>query len=434
MQVSVEKTSELSRKMTVSIPEDVISQKVEARLKAFAREAKVAGFRPGKVPQNVIKAKFADRARSEVTSDMIQSSYYDALKQQDLTPAGMPHIHPVESEEGFAYTAEFEVYPEVSLSGIETVEATRLVATVEDSDFDNMVQKLREQKISWNVVERPSQAKDQVTIHFSGVSEGENFTDGKVEDYPVEIGSGKMIPGFEDQLIGLKAGDAKTFEIAFPENYGNNQTLSGKPATFEIEVVKVEEPVLPEVDAEFVKAYGIESGDVQTFYEDVRNNMERELERALHAELKTSVLDALNDHINLAVPKALVDQEINNMMQPYAENAKKYNLKLEDLNLPRDMFETQAKRRVALGLILGDIIEVQKIKADEDKVRSTIEDLAQSYENPQEVVEWYYADKKRLNDIRQVVLENQTVDWIISQIKITDKNVSFNEVMDKQRQ
>jgi trigger factor len=434
MQVSVEKTSELSRKMTVSIPEDVISQKVEARLKALAREVKVAGFRPGKVPQNVIKAKFADRARNEVTGDMIQSSYYEALQQQDLTPAGMPHIHPHDSEEGFSYTAEFEVYPTISLDGIETIEATRLVATVEDADFENMVQKLREQKTTWNTVERASQSKDRITINFSGVSEGENFTDGKVEDYPVEIGSNRMIPGFEDQLTGLKAGDSKSFEISFPEEYGSNQKLAGKPATFEIEVVKVEEPVLPEVNEEFIKQYGIESGDVQTFYDDVRNNMERELERALYAELKTSVLDALYAHVNPSVPNALVDQEINTMMEPYAENAKKYNLKLEDLNLPRDMFETQAKRRVALGLILGDIIEQQQIKIDEDKVRSTIEDLAQSYENPKEVVEWYYADKKRLTDIRQVALENQTVDWIISQIKLTDKNVGFSEIMDKQRQ
>lgn len=434
MQVSVEKTSELSRKMTVSIPEDVISQKVDARLKALGREVKVAGFRPGKVPQNVIKAKFGDRARNEVTGDMIQSSYYDAIKQQDLNPAGMPHIHPVESETGFSYTAEFEVYPEISLEGLEKVEAIRPVATVADADFDGMVQKLREQKITWNEVERISQSKDRISINFSGMSEGENFTDGKVENYPVEIGSNKMIPGFEDQLIGLKAGDSKTFEVSFPESYGNNQNLSGKPATFEIEVIKVEEPVLPEINAEFVKEYGIDSGDAQTFYDDVRNNMERELERALRAELKTSVLDALYAHINPTVPNVLVDQEINTMMQPYAEQAKKYKLKLEDLNLPRDMFETQAKRRVALGLILGDIIEQQQIKIDEDKVRSTIEELAQSYENPKEVIEWYYADKKRLNDVRQMVLENQTVDWILSQIKITDKEVGFSEIMDKQRQ
>lgn len=433
MQVSVEQTSELSRKMTVSIPEDVISQKVEAQLKSIAREAKVAGFRPGKAPQNVIKAKYADKARSEVTSNMIQSSYYDALKQQDLNPAGMPHIHPVESAEGFSYTAEFEIYPQISLAGIEQVEANRPVAVVEDADFDNMISKLREQKKTWTEVARASQAQDQISVNFSGVCEGENFTDGKVENYAVEIGSNKMIPGFEDQLIGLAAGASKSFDIAFPADYGNDK-LAGKSATFDVEVVKVEEPTLPEITEEFVKQYGIDSGDITTFRDDVRNNMERELERALRAEFKTSVLDALYAHVNPSVPNVLVDQEIATMMQPYAEQAKKYQLKLEDLNLPRDMFETQAKRRVALGLILGDIIEQQKIKIDEDKVRSTIEELAQSYENPKEVVEWYYADKKRLNDVRQMVLEDQTVEWIVSQIKVVDQTTAFSDIMDKQRQ
>jgi trigger factor len=433
MQVSVEQTSELSRKMTVSIPEEVISQKIEAQLKSIAREAKVAGFRPGKVPQNVIKAKYAAKARSEVTSNIIQSSYYDALKQQDLNPAGMPHIHPVESAEGFCYTAEFEVYPQISLAGIEQVEAMHPVAVVEDADFEAMVQKLREQKKTWNITERASQAHDQITLHFSGVCEGENFTDGKVENYAVEIGSNKMIPGFEDQLIGLTAGEQKSFEIAFPADYGNEK-LAGKTATFDIEVVKVEESVLPEITEEFVKQYGIESGDIATFYDDVRNNMERELDRALHAEFKTFVLDALYAHVNPTVPNVLVDQEIATMMQPYMEQAKKYQMKLEDLNLPRDMFETQAKRRVALGLILGDVIEQNQIKINEDKVQSTITELAQSYENPKEVVEWYYADKKRLNDIRQLVLEDQTVEWIVTQIKVVDQSTTFSEIMDKQRQ
>ncbi len=433
MQVSVEKTSELSRRMTVSIPEEVISQKVDARLKSLSREVKVAGFRPGKVPQNVIKAKYAEKARSEVTGDMIQSSYYDALKQQDLNPAGMPHIHPIESAEGFSYTAEFEVYPQISLAGLDQVEAIRPVAAVEDADFDTMVLKLREQKKTWGTVERASQSQDQITVNFSGVCEGENFTDGKVEDYPVEIGSNKMIPGFEEQLLGLSVGATKSFEVAFPADYGN-QKLAGKTATFEVEVSKVEEPLLPEITEEFVKQYGIESGDITTFYDDVRNNMERELERALKADFKTSVLDALYAHSNPTVPNVLVDQEINTMMQPYAENAKKYKLKLEDLNLPRDMFETQAKRRVALGLILGDIIEQNQIKIDEDRVRSTIEELAQSYENPTEVVEWYYADKKRLNDVRQMILEDQSVEWIVSQIKIVEQNANFSDVMDKQRQ
>jgi len=433
MQVSVEQTSELSRKMTVSIPEEVIATQVEARLKSLAREVKIAGFRPGKVPQSVIKQRYAEKVRNEVIAGLVQSSYFDSLKEQNLNPAGEPHIELVNDKEGLTFTADFEVYPQISLAGIEQAEAKRPVAHVEEADFAAMVEKLRTQHKVWSSVEHASENNDRITVHFSGVCEGENFTDGKVSDYLVEIGSNKMIPGFEEQLIGLQVGENKSFEVSFPADYGN-QKLAGKAATFEIEVVKVEAGVLPEIDVDFIKKYGIENGDIGAFNDDIRNNMERELEHALHAQLKTAVLDAVYEQLKPTVPNALVDQEIATMMKPYAENAKKYKLTLEDLNLPRDMFEEQAKRRVALGLILGEIIESNQLKIDEDRVRSTIEDLAKSYENPEEVVQWHYADKKRLNDIRQMVLEDQTVDWIIGQIKVVDENLSFTDVMDKQRQ
>jgi len=433
MQVSVEQTSELSRKMTVSIPEEVIATQINARLKSLAREVKIAGFRPGKVPQSVIKQRYAEKARNEVIAGLVQSSYFESLEQQKLNPAGEPHIELVNDKEGLVFTADFEVYPQISLAGIEQAEAKRPVAHVEDADFAEMVEKLRNQHKVWNSVERTSENNDRVTVHFSGVCEGENFTDGKVSDYPVEIGSNKMIPGFEDQLIGLQIGENKSFEVSFPTDYGN-QKLAGKVATFEIEVAKIEAGVLPDLDAEFIKHYGIDNGDIAAFNDEIRNNMERELEHALHAQFKTAVLDAVYEQLKPTVPNALVDQEIATMMKPYAENAKKYKLTLEDLNLPRDMFEEQAKRRVALGLILGEIIESNQLKIDEDRVRSTIEDLAKSYENPDEVVQWHYADKKRLNDIRQMVLEDQTVDWIMTQIKIVEENLSFTDVMDKQRQ
>ncbi len=433
MQVSVEQTSELSRKMTVNIPEEVIATKVSERLKSLAREVKIPGFRPGKVPASVIKQRYTDKARNEVINEVVQSSYYDALKQQDLNPAGYPHISVISDTNGLAFAADFEVYPQISLAGIDQIEVKRPLAHVEDADFNSMVEKLRAQSKTWVVAERAAQDQDRVTIHFSGGCEGENFTDGKVENFAVEIGSKRMIPGFEEQLIGLQVNDNKSFDLSFPEDYGNEK-LAGKLATFAIEVTAVESPVLPEIDETFVKQYGVADGDINTFHDDVRNNMERELVHALHAQLKTAVLDAVYAHINPNVPNVLVDQEITTMMQPYAENAKKQGLKLEDLNLPRDIFEVQAKRRVALGLILGEIITTQQIKIDEQRVRSTIEDLAKSYENPEEVVQWYYADKKRLNDVRQMVLEDQSVDWIMSQIKLVDDNLSFSDIMDKQRQ
>ncbi|MGR8931840.1 MAG: trigger factor [Gammaproteobacteria bacterium] len=432
MQVSVEKTSELARKMTVSVPDAVLQEKMETRFKKLAREVKVDGFRPGKVPANVVKRLYGERVRSEVAGDLIQSTYFEALQQQELVPAGHPHITPADKSEGFEYIAEFEVYPEVSLDAVGGMEISRPVAAVTDADVESMIEKLRQQKKGWKAVERASQDGDKVTIHFSGVADGENFTDGKVENYAVEIGGKQMIPGFEDELKGLSVGEAKTFNIAFPEKY-NSEKLAGKAADFEIEMVKVEEPVLPELDADFFKAYGVEDGDFDAFRADVRANMERELAQGMKTKLKNNVMDALYEHVAITLPNALVDAEIQALMKPYSDRASKARLKLEDLNLPRDMFEGQAKRRVALGLILGEIIRQNEIKADGDKVRAVVENMATSYERPEDVVNWYYADNSRLNDVQQMVLEDQAVDWIVARARVSDENVGFDDVMERQQ-
>ena len=432
MQVSVEKTSELSRKMTVSVPEAVVQEKMAERLKSLARSVKVDGFRPGKVPQHVVKKMFGDRVRGEIASDLIKATYYDALQDQALKPAGHPHIEPVDETEGFKYTAVFEVYPEITLEGIDQLEVVRPVAAVSDSDVENMIEKLRAQQQSWHIVDRPAQEHDRVTISFSGTSEGENFTDGRVEDFQVVCGSKKMIPGFEDNLVGLETGSNKTFTLTFPEDY-DNKVLAGKVAQFAVDVIKVEEPLLPEIDEDFVKAYGIEDGSVESFREDVRNNMDRELEQALRSKLKSSVMDALFEKIQLTVPNTLVDMEVDSLMKPYIETAKRQKMKLEDLKLPRDVFEEQAKRRVALGLILGEIIQKNAIKLDSNKVRSTIEDLARSYERPDDVINWYYSDESRLTDVQQMVLEDQVIEWLVARAKVSDETVNFNDVMDRQQ-
>ena len=428
MQVSVEKTSELSRKMTVSVPEAVVQEKMAERLKSLAREVKIDGFRPGKVPQHVVKKMFGDRVRGEIASDLIKATYYDALQDQALKPAGHPRIEPVDETEGFKYTAVFEVYPEISLEGIDQLEVVHPVATVKDSDVDDMIEKLRAQKQSWHIVDRPAQENDRVTISFSGTSENENFTDGRVEDFQVVCGSKKMIPGFEDNLVGLKTGANKIFSVTFPEDY-DNKKLAGKAAEFEVDVIKVEEPVLPEIDEDFVKAYGIDDGSVESFRDDVKNSMERGLEQALRGKLKSSIMDALYEKIQLSVPNTLIDMEVEHLMEPYIETAKKQNMKLEDIKLPRDAFEAQAKRRVALGLILGEIVQKNAIKLDSNKVRSSIEDMAKSYERPEEVVNWYYSDESHLNDVKQMVLEDQVIEWLVAQVKVSDETVSFSDVM-----
>jgi len=433
MQVSVEKTSELSRKMTVSVPEAVVQEKMAVRLKSLARDVKIDGFRPGKVPQQVVKKMYGDRVRGEIASDLINETYFDAIEGQDLKPVGHPHIQPLDEVDGFKYTAVFEVYPEISLEGVTQLEVLRPVATVNDSDVDQMIEKLRAQQQTWHIVDRPAQEQDNITISFSGTSEGENFTEGRVEDFQVVCGSKKMIPGFEENLEGLEVGAHKTFTLNFPEDYGNEK-LAGKTAEFDVDVIKVEEPLLAEIDEVFVKAYGIEDGSVESFRVDVKNNMERELELALRGKLKGSVMDALYEKIPLTIPNSLVDIEIENLMKPYIETAKRQKKNLDDLPLPRDMFEGRAKRRVALGLILGEIIQKNAIKLDDDKVRSTIEDMAKSYERPQDVVNWYYTDESRLNEVQQMVLEDQTIEWLVAQAKVSDEQVNFSDVMDRQQQ
>ena len=430
MQVSVEKTSELSRKMTVSVPETVVQEKIAAKLKSLAREVKIDGFRPGKAPQQVINKMYGERVRGEIASDLIQSTYFEALQTENLKPAGYPHIDSLEETDGFKYTAVFEVYPEISLQDLNQLQVNRPVATVAESDVDAMIAKLKEQKKGWEVVERAAQSLDRITINFSGKSEDENFTNGDVEKYPVEIGAKQMIPGFEDNLIGLSAGDSKTFTVSFPEDYGNAK-LAGKEATFDVVAVSVEAPTLPEIDAEFITSYGIAEGTMEAFREDVKANMERELARTLRNKFKVAVMDALYEKVQINVPNTLVDQEVETMMKPYIENAKRQKINLDDLQLPRDAFQDQAKRRVALGLILGEVIETANIVLDADKVRTTIEDMAKSYERPEDVVSWYYADKTRLNDVQQMVLEEQTVDWLVAQASVADELTTFDAIMDQ---
>jgi len=433
MQVSVENTSELSRKMTITVPEDVVQGKVEKRLKSLAREVKVDGFRAGKVPQKVVKKMYGARVREEITSDLIQENYFKALQESDLKPAGYPKIDPVQSEQGFEFTAVFEVYPEFTLDGVDNIEVSKSVSHVEDADIDAMILKLREQRKTWADSEEASKDSDQVTISFSGECDGKNFTDGIVENFSVEIGSNRMIPGFEEQLAGLKVGDKKTLEVSFPEEY-NNADLSGKAASFAVEVFKVEAVKLPEVDAEFIKAYGMESGEQDDFRTDIKKNMERELAQAVKGKLKNSVMDALYSNVEFTLPVTMVDQEVESLMKPYVENAKKNNADVNDIKPANANFEEQAKRRVALGLILAEIIHKNEIKADAEAVRAVIDGMAESYEKPEDVIEWYYGDEKRLSEIEQLVLEDATVEWVLTKAKVTEETVGFSDIMESSAQ
>ncbi len=428
MQVSVEKTSEIGRKMTVNIPQEMFSKKMEDRFQSLAKQVKVDGFRPGKVPMQVIKKRYSERVKGEVTGDLIQSSYFDALKQNELMPVGQPNIRDIVTEGDLAYVAEFEVAPEISLDQINELKVTRPVATVEANDYDEMLEKLRQQRKTWNEVERSSIDGDKITLHFSGVCNDENFTDGKVENYAVEIGSKSMIPGFENELIGLQAGESKTFDIVFPEKYGNEK-LAGQNARFEIEVAKVEESALPEIDEEFIKAYGVEDGTRDSFDEQLKTHMDKELQRALKSKLKDSVVSGLVELFTFDVPKVLIDEQVEVLKKNYLERLNQQSINIESIDLPASHFEDSARSQVKLALIIGEVIRKNEIQLDPERVKELVTQIASSYENPQEVVSWYLSDQERLNDIKQLVLENQAIDWIVAHADVSDETSSFQAIM-----
>lgn len=434
MQVSVEKTSELSRKMTVHISEEAISKKMNARIKSLAREIKLDGFRPGKVPLQIVKKRYGTSVKNEIMGDLIQSTYVEAIKSEQLNPAGMPKIKPAENGSesgGFEYSAVFEVYPKVVLEGLDKMQINRANGQLEASDIDETIELLRQQKKTWQEVKRAAAIDDQIAFHFSGVCGEENFTNGKVENHQTILGSGQMIPGFDDELVGLEASATKTFDVVLPEKYGNEK-LAGKIATFNVEIVKVEAAELPEVDAEFIKEFGVDDGDVEKFCEQVKVNLENELEQGIKRTTKNNVMGALYDKIQLQVPTVLIDQEIEYLQTSYKADAKRQGQQVADL--PRDMFEKQAQRRVAMGLILSEIIQKNEIKVDDERVKETLENMAKSYDSPDEMVKWYYSDKQRLAEIENMVIENQVVDYILGQAEVIEEVLSFYDLSKSQQQ
>ena len=431
MQISVETTSDVGRKLTVEVPEDKIQAEIESRLKSLARRVRVDGFRPGKVPARIIRQRFGKQVREEVIYDLIRSSFSEAVQEQEFKLAGEPQITPKEMAEGkgLTYEAQFEVYPEIQLEAIEELEITKPVCEITDGDVEAMIERLREQKKTWQAVDRPAQNGDRLTISFEGFL-GDEPVGEKTEHFELELGSGKMIPGFEDRLIGAKAGDHLEFEITFPEDYHDDK-LAGKTVRFKVEVEKVEEGRLPEIDEAFVKEYGIESGDIEEFRREVRANMERQFHSALKELTKTRVLEALFQRNPIPVPDALVKQEMQRALAPLAD-ALKQNPDLLN-QLPLDNLKENARKRVALGLLLAEVIRSNELKADPEKVRQAVEELAQNYEDPQEVIDWYYGNPEQLAQIESQVLEEQAIEWILEHAKVTEEPVSFQELMNQQQ-
>jgi trigger factor len=430
MQVSVESSEGLERRMTVELPAEKVNEAVEKKLKEIARTVRLDGFRPGKVPLSVVRKRFAHDAKQEVFGDLVQSSYFEALMQEKLNPAGEPAIEPLEksADTGMAYVAVFEVMPEVVLNSLSDAIIKRPVAEVTDEDMAEMVDKLRKQRTTWNEVDREAQEGDQITINFKGFIDGEAFDGGSAEGVPLELGSKGMIAGFEEGLVGAKAGENRTLELTFPESY-HAESLAGKPATFEVEVTKVSEAVLPEVNDEFIKAFGISAeAGIDGFYKEIRGNMTRELQDKIRGLVKEQAMDVLLEVNPLEVPKALVQREARVLMEQTKNNLAQGG-QGSNINLPVELFEDQAKKRVSLGLIIAEVLSTNNIELDEGRVREKIEQFAQSYEDPQQVIDYYYNNREQLAGIQNLVLEEQVVDWVIDQVKVEDSETGFDAVM-----
>ncbi|MFJ4397807.1 trigger factor [Pseudomonas sp. NPDC089395] len=427
MQVSVENTSALERRMTIAVPAERVENEVNKRLQQTAKRAKVAGFRPGKVPMSVIRQRFEADARQEAFGDLVQASFYEAIVEQKLNPAGAPAVEPKSFEKGkdLEFVAIFEVFPEFTVAGLESIKVERLSAEVADADLDNMLEVLRKQNVRFEAVERAAEKDDQVNIDFVGKIDGEAFAGGSAKGTQLVLGSGRMIPGFEDGLVGAKAGEERVVNVTFPEDY-QNLDLAGKAAEFTITVNSVSAPQLPELNEEFFAQFGIKESTLEGFRAEVRKNMERELRQAIKTKVKNQVMDGLLAANPIEVPKALLENEVNRLR---VQAVQQFGGNIKPEQLPAELFEEQAKRRVVLGLIVAEVVKQFELKPDDAKVREMIEEMASAYQEPEQVISWYYKNDQQLNEVRSVVLEEQVVDTVLQKATVTDKSVSYEDAV-----
>ena len=423
MQVSVEAGEGLERKLKIQIPTETVDMQVESRLKSMLPRVKIDGFRPGKVPLKVVKQHYGAQVFQEVAGELIQNSFRDALTQENLNPAGEPSISTDGIKQGvpLEFTATFEIYPEVELAAVADIKLEKIKASVTDADVDTMIETLRKQRSSWSVVERTAGDGDKVVIDFKGRVDGEAFEGGSAEDVPVVIGSASMIPGFEANLNGLKAGDETTFKVTFPDDY-NAERLAGKEAEFEVTVKAVEESSLPEVDEEFAKSFGVEDGSTDKLREDIRGNMARELENRIRTEMKNAVMDQLLEKNPIDVPAAIVQQEAETLQKQTATQMPGSEQAVE-------AYMNDATRRVKLGLILAEVVKTAAIQPDAEKVRQRVETMSKDYEDPDEFVRYYQSNPQLLRGIETLVMEDMVVDWIIDQAQVNETERSFDDLM-----
>lgn len=435
MSVTVEKLENLERKVVLSLPWSDINAETDKRLQQTQRRVKIDGFRPGKAPLKMVASMYGASVQNDVLNELVQKAFYDVAVAQNLKVAGFPRFEDVEGQEdkdALKIAAVFEVFPEVKVGDLSEQEVEKVTAEVGDAEVDKTIEILRKQRTSFKHVEREAQNGDRVIIDFEGKIDGVPFDGGSAQNYPFVLGNGQMLPEFEAGVSGLKEGESKDVEVNFPEDY-HGKDVAGKTAVFAITLKNVSEATLPEVDGQFAKALGIEDGDVAKMREEVRKNVAREVARRTENQTKDAVMEALLKVTDIQLPKALVDDESARLADEMKQNFINQGMAdAANLDLPADMFKEQAERRVALGLILAQLVDDNKLEPTEEQVKAVVSDFAESYEDPQEVIDWYFADKQRLQGPTSLAVEANVVDFVLGKAKVSEKVLSFDEVMGAQ--
>jgi len=430
MQTSLETLGQLERRLKMSVPVAKIESEISQRLARLAKDAKLPGFRPGKVPMRMIAQQYGPKVRSDVISDAVQARFADAVREQNLRIAGFPRIEP---ETGAAadeleFSAVFEVYPEVKVGDLTDVTIERPIAEVGEEEVTNTIEMLRRQRTHYHWVERAATAGDRVIVDFTGRIDGIEFAGGQATDFGIVIGEGRMLPEFEAAVTGMSAADTKSFSLTFPADY-HGAEVAGRQAEFALTVKRVEEPHMPEVDAEFAKAFGIASGSIEELQAEIAANLKLELKRKIDAKLKEQVFTALRDRTDFALPKALVEAETERTMQRATNDLRERGMKAEDMKLTPDMFRPAAESRVKLGLVIAELVRSQGLQAKPDEVKTLVQEAAQTYEQPDAVIRWHYEKPERLGEFEALAVEANVVAWALGRARVVDKPTPFAELM-----
>ena len=434
MEATTAQANELERRVDLSIAIADVEKEMDQRLKRIGKNVKMAGFRPGKVPFNIVKQQHGDQARHEVLSEELDRVFSETVTAQKMRVAGYPRIEPknTESLTHMEFSAIFEVYPEFVPGDLSTAEVERPVLEVGAAEIDKTLDILRKQRVSYEDTDRAAAKEDRVVIDFLGKKDGVPFSGGQANDYPFVLGQGMMLPDFENAVEGAKAGDTKTFDLAFPDDY-HAKDLAGQTVQFDITVKQVQAAKLPEIDADFATGMGIADGDVAKMRAEIEANLKREVKRRIEGKVKDQVMEALLKANPISVPGALVEMEIQRLMQAARQDMEKRGMKVKDMPIQPEWFADQAKRRVMLGLILAEVVKTEKLHATPEQIRAMVEETAQSYEQPEEIIRWYYAQPQRLSEVEGVAIENNVVDWVLGKVKVTDKAAVFDELMGQQQ-